>query len=389
MMKVLMMEQAFPWDLRRRGLKDSIRHDYRVREAVKKNLKELVAREEIITSDGKKKIKIPLQYLDQYRFKYGKPGDGVGHGQGNPGDIIGKDAQSQGTGEGQAGDMPGENVYEAELTLEEITRMMLEDLDLPWLEEKDEKQQKTISYSYDEVRTKGILPNLDKRRTLYQTLKRSAAKGLEKMDEIVEDDLRYKTWKEREEYHSNAAVYLLMDRSGSMTTDKKYIAKSFFFWLVRFLKIKYQNVDLVFIAHDTQAQVVEEKDFFSISNSGGTMCSSAYRLALEHIVNNHPRDKWNNYVFHFSDGDNWSEDNQRCKEAVSEMLEHTTMVGYGEIKYRDEATFYGWGHSFDTAWSTLHQEFGAIKHQRFITVAIKQKEDVYQALRDFLGKKEV
>jgi hypothetical protein len=265
---------------------------------------------------------------------------------------------------------------------------MLEDLDLPWLEEKDEKQQKTISYSYDEVRTKGILPNLDKRRTIYQTLKRSAAKGLEKMDEIVEDDLRYKTWREREEYHSNAAVYLLMDRSGSMTTDKKYIAKSFFFWLVRFLKIKYQNVDLVFIAHDTQAQVVEEKDFFSISNSGGTMCSSAYRLALEHIVNNHPRDKWNNYVFHFSDGDNWSEDNQRCKEAVSEMLEHTTMVGYGEIKYRDEATFYGWGGSFDAAWSTLHQEFSAIKHQRFITVAIKQKEDVYQALRDFLGKKE-
>ncbi len=387
-MKIAMMEQAFPWDLRRRGLKDSIRHDHRVREAVKKNLKELVGREEIITSDGKKKVKIPLQYLDQYRFKYGRPGEGVGQGEGEPGDVIGKEGQEQFSGEGQAGDMPGENVYEAEFTLEEITKMMLEDLDLPWLEEKDEKQQKTSSYSYDEVRTKGILPNLDKRRTLYQSLKRSAAKGRGKIVRIVDDDLRYKVWREREQYQSSAAVYLLMDRSGSMTTDKKYIAKSFFFWLVRFLNLKYQNVDLVFIAHDTEAQVVEEKDFFTISNSGGTKCSSAYGLALEHIVSTHPRDKWNNYVFHFSDGDNWAEDNQYCKEAVQELLQHTSMLGYGEIKYRDEATFYGWGRPFDTSWSTLHQEFNNIEHPHFITVTIKQKEDVYEALKEFLSRKE-
>lgn len=387
-MKVAMMEQAFPWDLRRRGLKDSIRHDARVREAVKKNLKELIAREEIITSDGKKKIKIPLQYLDQYRFKYAKPQDSAGQGEGRPGDVIGKDGQVQGDGQGPAGDMPGEEVYEAEFTLEEITRMMLEDLDLPWLEEKDEKQQKTVSYSYDEVLSRGILPNLDKRRTVFQNIKRAAAKGRKGMERIKDDDLRFKVWRERDQYQSNAAVYLLMDRSGSMTTDKKYIAKSFFFWLVRFLKLKYQLVDLVFITHDIEARAVEEKDFFSISNSGGTMCSSAYRLALERINTNHPRDSWNNYVFHFSDGDNWTEDNQRCKKAVSDLLNHTTMVGYGEIKYKDEATFYGWGRSYQPSWSTLHQEFESIKHQRFITAAIKQKEDVYEALKKFLGRKE-
>ena len=91
-----------------------------------------------------------------------------------------------------------------------------------------------------------------------------------------------------EEKHANAAVYMLMDRSGSMTTSKKYIAKSFFFWMVRFLRLKYQHVETVFIAHDTEAQMVPEQDFFALSNSGGTRCSSAYQVALEHLQQHHP-----------------------------------------------------------------------------------------------------
>jgi uncharacterized sporulation protein YeaH/YhbH (DUF444 family) len=64
------------------------------------------------------------------------------------------------------------------------------------------------------------------------------------------------------------------------------------------------------------------------------------------------------------------------------------MLGYGEIRYYDEATFYGWGQSYDTGWSTLHKELSSIAHQRFITVTIKRKEDVYQALQTFLARKE-
>ena len=73
---------ALPWELRRRGLKDSLRHDQRVKEAIRKNLRELIAEEAIITSDGTKRVKIPLRYLDQYRFKYGQPHQGVGQGEG-------------------------------------------------------------------------------------------------------------------------------------------------------------------------------------------------------------------------------------------------------------------------------------------------------------------
>src|SRR5438067_779833 len=81
---------APPWELRRRGLKDSLRHDQRVKEAIRKNLRELIAEEAIITSDGQKRVRIPLRYLEQYRFKYGQPQEGVGHGPGKPGDLLGR-----------------------------------------------------------------------------------------------------------------------------------------------------------------------------------------------------------------------------------------------------------------------------------------------------------
>jgi sporulation protein YhbH len=376
-----------PWELRRRALKDSIRHDRRVKEAIRKHLKELIAEETIITSDGTKVVKIPLRYLDQYRFRFGQPGSGTGQGKGQVGDVIARDG-ARGAGREQPGDQPGEQVYEAEISVEELTRMMLEDLALPWLEDKDQQAITTTTYQFEDIRRKGSLANLDKKRTLRENLKRHAAHKHPKVGAFDEADLRFKVWRVREESHSNAAVYLLMDRSGSMTTEKKYIAKSFFFWLVRFLRLKYADVDTVFIAHDTEAQVVPEREFFTISNSGGTMCSAAYRVALEHLQQHHPKARWNTYVFHFSDGDNWEEDNPTCRALVTQLLEHTAMVGYGEIRYRDEATFYGWVKSFNPAWSTLHHELSTITHPRFVTVAIKQKEDVYQALQTFFRKRE-
>jgi uncharacterized protein len=376
-----------PWDLRRRALKDSIRHDKRVKEAIRQNLKELIAEENIITAEGKKLVKIPLRYLDQYRFRFGEMGNGTGQGKGHVGEVIARDGERN-EGSEQPGDQPGEQVYEAEISLEELTHMMLEDLALPWLEDKETQHITTHTYNFDDVRRKGSMANLDKKRTLLENLKRHAADGQPKVGAFRDADQRFKVWSVREEHHSNAAVYLLMDRSGSMTTEKKYIAKSFFFWLVRFLKLKYQTVDMVFIAHDTEAQVVPEQDFFTISNSGGTMCSSAYQIALEHIQQTHPHARWNNYVFHFSDGDNWHDDNARCKALVTQLLDHTTMVGYGEIRYQDEASFYGGTNAYNSSWSTLHKELSMITHQRFMTVVIKQKADVYQALQTFLARNE-
>jgi sporulation protein YhbH len=388
-MAVVISSFAIPWDLRRRGLKDSIRHDKRVREAIKQNLRELIAEETIITSDGQKMVKIPVRYLDQYRFIFDRAtnGRGVGQGPGNVGDVIA--SEGNGSAPGQAGNQPGQEIYEAEFALDELTRMMLEDLALPWLEEKQKDQVKTTTWRFDDVRKKGPLANLDWRRTLKENLKRQAARGEARIGKLTDRDLRFRVPEIHEEFHSNCAVYLLMDRSGSMTTEKKYITKSFFFWMVRFLQLKYRTVETMFIAHDTEAAIVPEKDFFTLSNSGGTMCSSAYALALDHITKHHPPTRWNNYVFHFSDGDNFADDNPRCLRLIQDLLNVSTMVGYGEVNY-DEffAVHPGRGMYRAPQWSTLHREFKAIEHPRFVAVTIEQREQVYEALREFLKVRE-
>jgi len=379
-----------PWELRRRGLKDSLRHDQRVKEAIRKNLRELIAEEAIITSDGQKRVRIPLRYLDQYRFKYGQPPNGVGQGEGKKGDVLGqRTGNGNGPGSGMPGDQPGELTYEVEMPLDELAAMMLEDLALPWLEEKPERQEETKTHRFTDVRRRGSLANLDKRRTLLENVKRNAARGKPEVGNIHEHDLRFKVWDEHEEKHANAAVYMLMDRSGSMTTSRKYVAKSFFFWMVRFLRLKYQHVETVFIAHDTEAQIVPEQDFFALSNDGGTRCSSAYQTALNHIQLNHPKDRWNIYLFHFSDGDNLPYDNAVCKTVVQDLLVQCNMVGYGEIQYQDEASFYGWNSRVETTRSTLHYALSGLNHPRLLSVTITHKEELYQVLQTFLRPQEI
>lgn len=380
---------SLPWELRRRGLKDSLRHDQRVKDAIRKNLRELISEEAIITSDGAKRVKIPLRYLDQYRFKYGHPQPGVGQGAGEPGDVIGRrDGDGTAQGEGEPGDQPGEHTYEVEVPLEELTQMMLEDLALPWLEEKPNRHITSSVPRYTDIRRRGSLANLDKRRTLIENVKRNAARGVPEVGDLREADLRFKVWEEHEERHSNAAVYMLMDCSGSMTSSRKYIAKSFFFWMVRFLRLKYHKVETVFIAHDVQAEVVAEKDFFALSSSGGTQCSSAYRVALEHLQQHHPANNWNTYLFHFSDGDNLPNDNAVCKTLIETLLQHCAMVGYGEIRCVDESSFFGWSAQTTYTPSSLQNTLQEIDQERFLSVTIAQKDELYQALQSFLQLRE-
>jgi len=380
---------ALPWELRRRGLKDSLRHDQRVKDAIRKNLRELIAEEAIITSDGTKRVRIPLRYLDQYRFKYGQPQQGVGQGPGQPGDVVGqRGGDGNGPGDGQAGDQPGEHTYEVEVPLEELTQMMLADLALPWLEEKPERQVTNTSYRFTDIRRRGALANLDKRRTLLENLKRNAAHGVPEVGHLRDADLRYKVWDLHEQRHANAAVYMLMDCSGSMTTSKKYIAKSFYFWMVRFLQLKYQQVETVFIAHDTEAEVVPEQEFFALSQGGGTRCSSAYQVALAHLEQHHSADRWNTYLFHFSDGDNLPDDNATCKTLVEALLTHCQMVGYGEIHYRDDASFYGWMGQTASAPSSLQYALQGITHPRLLSVTINHKDELFQVLQTFLQPRE-
>lgn len=373
------------WRLKQPGERDSIRHKERIKQAVKDRLHELISEENIISSSGGKKIKIPMRYLDTYRFKYGdnKDAKGVGHGPGEPGDVIAKEnPNGQGNGAGSEG---GEEVYEEEIEVEEVINMMLEDLNLPWLENKTKAVEiETDDIVFQDIAEKGLPANIDKKRTVMQNLKKNALKGKMKIGNFERGDLRYKVYEQIKEYHSNAAVFLLMDRSGSMTQDKKYIVKSFFWWLVKFIEKKYKNVELVFIAHDTDAIEVEEENFFKITQMGGTMVSSAFKLANKIIDERFPTDVWNNYVFSFSDGDNWQDDNKDCLAIVKTIMTKCQAVGYGEV---DPDSVFGSNSNYRSSnlLSVFASDNDLFTSEKFISTSISKKEDIYNCLKVFLG----
>jgi uncharacterized sporulation protein YeaH/YhbH (DUF444 family) len=91
------------------------------------------------------------------------------------------------------------------------------------------------------------------------------------------------------------------------------------------------KVEIVFIAHHTKAKEVEEEEFFTPGESGGTICSSAYVKALEIIDSRYPQSLYNIYPFHFSDGDNLTSDNEQCVKLIKELLTRDNIFGYGEV----------------------------------------------------------
>lgn len=379
-MAIVSVSQA-DWSLHRKGYIDQKRHQEKIKEAIKENLHEIVSREDIILSDGKKVVKVPIRSLEQYKFRFDhNKGEGVGQGQGGTkvGDVIGRAPQEgQGQGQGQAGDQPGGDYFEAEVNIEDLAALIFQDLGLPNLEEKRNQQLEADSVAFKDIRRAGILANLDKRRTIMENIKRNAKTGKPRFGDVRNEDLRFKTWEHEIRHESNAVVIAMMDVSGSMGEFEKYIARSFYFWMVRFLRTKYNNVEIVFISHHTEAKVVSEEEFFTKGESGGTRVSSAYSLAYEIIQQKYSPSDWNIYPFHFSDGDNMFSDNRLCVELVKQLLGVCNLFGYGQIKQ-------GW-YPAGTLMSVYSQE---IDHDKFVAVTIEDKEDVYPALRKFFAIRE-
>lgn len=365
------------WSLHRKGRQDQQRHEQKVREAVKKNLPDLITEENIVVSDGKQVIRVPIKSLDEYhfRFNYQKTKHvGQGDGGSQVGDVLGVDPSSAnhaGAGEG-AGDQSGDDVYETEIQLNMLEEILFADLSLPNMTRKEQDQMEIADIRFNDIRKKGMMSNLDKKRTILENLRRNALNRKPGIGGITSDDLRYKTWETIEKPDSSAVILAIMDTSGSMGTFEKYIARSFYFWMVRFLRSKYANVEIVFIAHHTEAKEVTEDEFFHRGESGGTICSSAYRKALDIIEERYPPNRYNIYPFHFSDGDNLSSDNDRCVKLLEEILDTTNLFGYGEINQYNRN-------------STLMSAYRNIKQSNFRTCLIREKGEVYQALKTFFS----
>ncbi|HEX9414748.1 MAG TPA: DUF444 family protein [Ktedonobacterales bacterium] len=208
------------WSLHRKGSVDQERHKQKIREAVKKNLADIVSEESIILSDGKKVIKVPIRSLDEYRFRY-DPGrqnhSGQGDGDSQVGDVVAAEPRPGRGRRGEAGQEPGYDYYEADVTLDELAGLIFEDLGLPFLEEKKLAEMEIEEVRFTDVRKVGPISNLDKKRTILQNMKRNAAAGDAVFKDLKNEDLRFKTWEPTIRYQSNAVVMAMMDVSGCHT----------------------------------------------------------------------------------------------------------------------------------------------------------------------------
>ncbi|MFC4182562.1 sporulation protein YhbH [Saccharococcus thermophilus] len=369
------------WSLHRKGHDDQKRHQEKVKEAIKNNLPDLITEESIIMSNGRDVIKIPIRSLDEYKIRYNYEKNkhvGQGDGDSQVGDVVAKEGagEGQGPGKGQeAGDLPGQDYYEAEVSLMELEEALFSQLELPNLKRKEADQNVVQHIEFNDIRRTGLTGNIDKKRTMLAAFKRNAMNGNPSFYPIYREDLRFRTWNEVVKPESKAVVLAMMDTSGSMGLWEKYMARSFFFWMTRFLRTKYETVEIVFIAHHTEAKVVTEDEFFTKGESGGTICSSAYRKALELIETQYSPLRYNIYPFHFSDGDNLTSDNARCVKLVQELMEVSNMFGYGEVNQYNRH-------------STLMSAYKNIKDEKFRYYVLKQKSDVFHAMKTFFRKEE-
>ncbi|WP_102347600.1 sporulation protein YhbH [Bacillus sp. Marseille-P3661] len=366
------------WSLHRKGHDDQQRHQEKVKEAIKNNLPDLITEENIIMSNGRDVVKIPIRSLDEYKIRYNYDKSkhvGQGDGDSQVGDVVARDgAPQKGPGKGSgAGDQAGEDYFEAEVSLMEIQEALFKELELPNLQQKERDENVIEDIDFNDVRKNGLMGNIDKKRTLKNAFIRNAMRGEPTFQPIIPEDLRFKTWNEVVKPESKAVVLAMMDTSGSMGVWEKYMARSFFFWMTRFLRTKYETVEIEFIAHHTEAKVVSEDDFFSKGESGGTICSSVYRKALELIDEKYQPSRFNIYPFHFSDGDNLTSDNARCVKLVKELMGLCNMFGYGEVNQYNRH-------------STLMSAYKNMNDEKFRYYILKQKSDVYAAMRSFFRK---
>ncbi|MFS0784742.1 sporulation protein YhbH [Bacillus sp. 1P06AnD] len=370
------------WSLHRKGFDDQQRHQEKVQEAIKNNLPDLVSEESIIMSNGTDVIKIPIRSLDEFKIRYNYDKNkhvGQGDGESQIGDVVARDGspsqKAPGKGQG-AGDQAGEDYYEAEISLLELEEVLFSQLELPNLQKKEMAEHTVEHIEFNDIRKTGLMGNIDKKKTMFSAFKRNALTGKPGFYPIIQEDLKFKTWNEVVKPDSKAVVLAMMDTSGSMGLWEKYMARSFFFWMTRFLRTKYETVEIEFIAHHTEAKVVSEEDFFTKGESGGTICSSVYRKALEIIDSKYEPSKFNIYPFHFSDGDNLTSDNVRCVKLVEELMKRSNMFGYGEVN------------QYNRTPSTLNSVYKKIQNEKLKTYLIQSKKDIYSALVHFFKKNE-
>jgi uncharacterized sporulation protein YeaH/YhbH (DUF444 family) len=336
------------------------RHKEQIREAVRRAVEGRGIRDIAQGED----IHIPRRDISEPVFGHGQGGKREMVHPGNKdfvrGDRIERPKGGQGGGGGQASDSGGgEDDFVFHLSKEEFMQVFFDDLALPnlirtTLADTPEYKTHRAGFSSD-----GTPNNLHVVRSMRGAIGRRIALGSESRRELhrLEDllselhaqpvsaerqheieqieadiaalraridripyldpiDLRYRSRVRTPVPTAKAVMFCVMDVSGSMDEARKDLAKRFFILLYLFLTRHYEKIDIVFIRHHTQAQEVDEHDFFHSTETGGTVVSSALVLMEEIIRARYPRNEWNVYGAQASDGDNWHDDSPRCRQLL-------------------------------------------------------------------------
>lgn len=365
---------------------DRRRHNQKIEKAIREGIHNIVSDESIIGQDGKKKFRIPVKGIKEHRFVYGSNGQQqVGSAPGRDvqrGQKIGGKEQAQSGQPNKPGSDSGEEYYDVEMSLEELAQYLFADLGLPDLQKKQLTKISTDKLKRSGYRPDGILPRLDRKKSAIARIKRMKAANFnpEEAEEgetfpFHEDDLKYRHYKLKDEPCTNAVVFFVMDVSGSMTQDKKFLARSFCFLIYQFIRSKYENIDVVFVTHDATAREVDESAFFTMSTSGGTNASTGLKLVNEIIEERYHPSSWNLYAFHMSDGDNFDNDNDNYVQEHAKLESLAQLFGYCELEPEKS-------YMEDYKLSKLLRP--RIREKSRI-VAINHKDDVWPAFREMLG----
>jgi uncharacterized sporulation protein YeaH/YhbH (DUF444 family) len=280
------------------------------------------------------------------------------------GDTI---KRPSGGGQGKGGregaeDGEGNDAFQFALSQEEFLDIFFDDLELPDLLRKQMRSSDSLTPVRAGHSISGSVSNLNLKRTMRNSLSRRIAlkrprpaeieaceaeieelKESEDAEDIVRReelvvqleehrrrskripfidpvDVRYNRFEMVPQPVTSAVMFCLMDVSGSMTEHMKDLAKRFYKLLYLFLSRRYKNVEVVFIRHTHLAKEVDEETFFTSTETGGTVVSTAFEEMLRVVGDRYPKDQWNIYAAQASDGDNFSTDNGKVATLLKQHV---------------------------------------------------------------------
>lgn len=319
------------YDLFSRGARDWLRHNQKVRESVRNQLPDLIAGADILSRPSNRTVQVPVRFLEHYRFRLRPPEEesGVGQGAAQPGDVYrqGHNAGQGQSGAGGSGD--GEMRFMLELKIEDIVDWIWDELQLPGLKPRTTDALKDDDLVREGWNRHGPNARLDRRRTLKEAIKRRSVQpdGVP----FTNEDLRYRQLARRKRPATDAVVALVLDVSASMDSNRRKLAKSFFFWAVQGLRRQYGNaLETVFVAHTNEAWEFTEEEFFQVTATGGTIASSAFRLTRDIFEQRYPVGRYNHYMFYASDGDNFGDDRELANGLLCQLGDVANYMGFVE-----------------------------------------------------------